>query len=357
MKSKTVVFTGGHHNSSLVVAKALKKEGYQLVWFGRKFGSGGDKSLSAEYQEVSATGIQFIELKAGKFYKKYSLIEFIKILFGFIQSLVYLIKFKPALIVSFGGYLAVPVVISGWLLGIPSVTHEQTVTAGWANKAISPFVKKILLTHNSSLKNYPVGKSLVVGLPIRPELFDSKLTKRFKPKLLYISCGKQGSHKVNQALFPLIPSLVKHFTIIHQTGANTLTKDNDKARRVKESLGKYQHHYVFAPYFFTREAATYLKSASYIISRAGAHLTYELLLLKKHTLFIPIAWASHNEQLLNAKLAKKYLPSVILEEKNLNPENLAKSLAELSNLKPTSKTINLPTDATSRILKVIYQYL
>jgi len=208
-----IAFTGGHHNSALVIAKHFQKEGYPIVWIGHKFASKGDKSLSAEYQEITAAKLRFLELKTGKFYHKFSLLEWFKIAFGFLQAFMYLVKYRPKLIFSSGGYLSVPVVIVGWFLGIPSITHEQTVIAGWANKAISPFVKKILLTHNSSLVNFPKDKSVVVGLPIRKELLNSKFNRKFDPKLIYFSCGKQGSHVINKALFPILPKLVEHFTV------------------------------------------------------------------------------------------------------------------------------------------------
>ena len=354
---QTVVFTGGHHNSALVIAQQLKREGYFLAWIGHKFAAGGDKNVSAEYQEVSAAQIPFYELKTGKFYRQINPFTHLKTFFGFLQAFSYLLRLRPKLIVSFGGYLAVPVVFAGWLLRIPSVTHEQTVVAGWANRAIAPFVDKIFLTHASSLLSYPKKKSLVVGLPLRRELFDPKLKKKFTPKLLYISCGKQGSHLINQALFPLIPRLIKHFTIVHQTGANTKTKDIDKARRLQESLGDLAGRYHYAPYFFASEAATYLQSAAVVISRAGAHLTYELALLQKRTVFIPISWVSHNEQLLNARQAAKVAPAVILTESELTPESLLTAIEKVEYLKPKTKVKADPFAASDKMLTVIHGYL
>ena len=58
-----VVFTGGHHNSALEVAKALQKEGFNTCWLGHKFNSGDNKSFSAEFQEVTEAKIDFYELK------------------------------------------------------------------------------------------------------------------------------------------------------------------------------------------------------------------------------------------------------------------------------------------------------
>lgn len=352
MKKKKIIFTGGHHNSTLVVALSARKAGYQLVWIGHKFATRGSKSFSAEYQEVIKQDIPFLEIKTGRFYRQRNPLEYIKILLGFFQAFIYLIQQKPDLIFSSGGYISVPVVIAAWFLGIPSLTHEQTVTVGWANKAITPFVKKILLTHRSSQTNFPLGKAKVVGLPIRTELMDKSLKKRYSPKLLYITCGKQGSHIINQAFFPLVPELVKEYTIVHQTGSNTITKDADKARRLKSSLGKYQKRYFYAPYFFAKDVANYLQSAHLVISRAGAHQTYELRLLNKRVVFIPIPWVSHNEQFLNAKLAKKQTASVILEEKNLTSETLIQAINKAAKKKEPS-SISLPLDATDKILKEI----
>lgn len=353
--NQLIIFTGGHHNSSLEVAKLLQKDGYRIIWIGHKFTAKGEKSLSAEFKEITRAGIKFLELKTGKFYRKTDPLEWLKIIFGFFQSFLYLLTYRPALIFSSGGYLSVPVVISGWVLRIPSITHEQTVVAGWANKAISPFVKKILLTHSSSIGNFPKDKSEVVGLPIRKELLSHKYLKQFEPKLLYITCGKQGSHLINQALFPIIPQLTKKFTVVHQTGSSTLTGDLDRARRIKNKLGEDQDRYIFAPYFFAQDAATYIRSASVIVSRSGAHIVYELLLLAKKAVLIPISWVSHNEQLLNAQLAQNQIGSSILEEKDLTPENLYQSIVEIAKKPGIKPTIKLSTHATEKIADLIRQ--
>ncbi len=356
MKSP-IVFTGGHHNSALVLAQALKKEGYQIAWIGHKFAAGGDKNVSAEYQEVTRNQIPFYELKTGKFYRQLNPLTHLKTLFGFLQAFFYLLSIRPKLIVSFGGYLAVPVIISGWFLRIKSVTHEQTVVAGWANRAITPFVDKIFLTHASSLASFPKRKSLVVGLPLRPELFDPKFKQDFSPPLLYISCGKQGSHLINSALFPIVTELVKRFNIVHQTGANSENRDLERARRLKDSLGEHSDRYHYAAYFFASQAATYLQSAKVVISRAGAHLTYELSLLQKKTVFIPISWVSHNEQLLNAQTASGLTPTVILEEKDLTPQTLLEAINRVETMKPKTKVKTNPARATEKMLEVIHGYL
>lgn len=356
--TKTIVFTGGHHNSALVVAQSLQKQGHKIVWIGHKFTMRGDKVLSAEFQEVTRQQIPFLELKTGKFYRKTNPLELVKIGLGFVQALLYLLQTKPDLIVSFGGYLAVPVVISGWFLGIKSVTHEQTVTAGWANRAISPFVKKIFITHPSSLPNYPREKTVVTGLPVRGELL-VKETKKPKRPIIYITGGKQGSQVVNRAIFPIVPELVEKYKVVHQTGAHTLSTDQDKARRVKKSLPRaLRGRYIHRPYFFNEEATRYLKLSKLVISRAGAHTVYELLLLNKRAVVIPIPWVSHNEQRENARLLEKQKLAIVLEEKDLSSERLLFAIKEALKLKPKKHLQPLVyTDARERIERQIEELL
>ena len=283
--------------------------------------------------------------------------EVVKIFFGFFQSLYYLLKLRPSLIYSSGGYLSVPVVIAGFLLGIPSITHEQTVVSGWANRAISPFVKKILLVHKSSENNFRKDKVEVVGMPVRKELIDPTNCKVFNPKLLYITCGKQGSHLINDVIFPLVPELVKDFTVVHQVGANVLTKDLDRARRIKEKLGELANRYHFASYYFAKDSSTYLQSADVVISRAGAHTVYELILLKKKAVIIPLSWVSHNEQNLNAQLAKTETGAIVLEENEINPDLLLSAIKKISAKPKTKMTAKLKNDVTERIVEIIQKQL
>lgn len=356
--SKRIVFVGGHHNSALVVATELKRLGYEVIWLGHKFTIRGDKAVSAEYLEVTAEGIPFYELKAGKVYRKKDPVEFVKVIFGFFQALGYMLRFNPKLIVAFGGYLSVPVVYAGSLLGISAVTHEQTVTAGWANRAIAPLVKKIFLTHHSSLSNYPKDKAVIVGLPLRRGLLAKHKFKKPSLDLLYITCGKQGSHVVNQAVFPLIPTLVSKYKVVHQTGSYTLTSDQERARRVKSALPKnIRHRYRHKPYYFEKDAIRYLKTARIVVSRSGAHTTYELLYLNKRAVVIPIPWVSHDEQGQNARLLAKYTPTVILPESELTPVALMAAITKAGKLPVPLVKAKVVTDATARLIKQLQPFL
>ena len=59
--SKKIVFTGGHHNSALVLAKLLAEKGHKIIWFGHSFAAKADRNFSQEYQEVTKAKIKFVK--------------------------------------------------------------------------------------------------------------------------------------------------------------------------------------------------------------------------------------------------------------------------------------------------------
>ncbi len=342
---KTVVFTGGHHTSALVVAKALQAKGWRIVWFGHRHSMWGDKSDSAEYLEVTAAEIPFYDLKAGKFHRTHHPLKLIRIPLGFLQAFWWLIKIRPTGIVSFGGYLAVPTVIMGWVLGIPSITHEQTCVAGWANKAIVPFVKKIAVSWPSSLNLYPKNKAVLTGLPLRVEILKIKQQMvvnghKSQRMTIYITGGKQGSHIINEVIFSLLPQLSKKFTIIHQTGS----VDYNQAR-------SYNYPIYSAFEFDSQKATAALKAADIVISRAGAHIVYELGYLGKKSVLIPNSWYSYPEQESNAKILAHQKLAIILLQSSLTAESLLDGISQATNL--TGLPMDLPSNATQLMIQLI----
>jgi len=320
-----IVITGGHHNSALPVIDILKKENAEIYWFGHRHSLKGSKADTLEYKEITALNIPFVELSAGKFYKTYDPIRLLKIPFGFFQAFYYLLKIRPKAILSFGGYLAVPVILAGWVLGIPSVTHEQTVVLGWANKLISKFAKKILISWEESEKYFPKNKVVYTGIPLRESVFASQ-SNHFdvnkKLPTIYITGGKTGAHKINEFIGKILMELLEVCNVIHQCGEHSVHRDDKKLEEIYKNLEeKPRGKYFIRTFVFEDEIGEVFEKADLVVSRAGAHIINELLALEKPCILIPIPWVSHNEQYKNAKVLEEYGLAEILAEKDLTPEN------------------------------------
>ena len=358
-----IIITGGHHNCALVVAELLRKKGHEVFWFGHKYTIAGDKEPGAEFKEVTGAGFSFFEIRAGKFYRTFNPKKLAKIPLGFFQALIFLRKIKPAIIFSFGGYLAVPVVIAGKVLAIPSFTHEQTVVSGLANKLIGFFAKKIFLTWPQSADHFPKEKTVITGLPLRKEIFSGKKLFNNDLSTVYLSGGKQGAHILNFAVKPILRKILAKYNFIHQCGGTTVFRDYDAFKKEKEVLPReLSNRYLLKDYFFKAEMGDVFKSCDLFIGRSGAHTVYELLALEKRCLLIPIPWVSGNEQQLNAETLVKAGIGEILSQKDLTPESLWTTIEKIMGSSGKQKIINsqikslLYLDAEEKIVKEVENY-
>ena len=345
---QTIVITGGHHNSALVVAKELVSRGVKVIWIGHRYSSRGDTHDSAEYIEVTSASIPFHALSAGK------LVPNIKDLFRFPLGIIYAIKilkqFRPSAILSFGGYLGGTVALAGKLLGTPIYLHEQTVTAGRANKLIGKLAKQIYLTWGESAKYFPPSKIKVVGLPLREGVLAAKpktLFTRQKPTLLVMG-GKQGAHIINQFIFTRLNDLLNHFNIVHQTGTSSLTLDYEHALAIQSELGSLSDSYLPLGYIGEGQIGTYLHSADFYLGRSGAHICYELAVVGLPALLVPLMSTHDAEQYKNATILVSNKQALILPSSKLTLQNFLSHLAKLRQLTPVKQS--LPTNATTLLV-------
>ena len=299
-----IVITGGHHNSALVVAQYFSARGHQVFWIGHRYSSRGDHNDSAEYLEVTSSQIPFYDLSTGRLVLDIK--ELLLIPKGIFHSLRLLGKIKPDLILSFGGYLGASVSLAGLLHMIPLYLHEQTVTAGKANRFLALFAKRIYITWEQSKKYFPSHKTKLVGLPLRKSIISAKPQKLFareRPTLLVMG-GKLGAHVLNQFIFTHLPQLLNHFNIIHQTGTSSLTMDREKSLALLDSLGSLSDSYLPLGYISEAQIGKYFKNASLYLGRSGGHICYELLLLRLKAVLVPLTTTHAQEQLASFRFDK-----------------------------------------------------
>lgn len=344
----TIVITGGHHNSALVVAQELKLRGYKVVWLGHRYSSRGDTTDSAEYIEVKAAGIPFHDLAAAKLVLDIQ--EFLRFPRGLSQTLTLLRKIRPTAILSFGGYLGGTVAMVGKMLNIPIYLHEQTVTAGRANKLIGSLARKVYLTWPDSAKYFDVSKTMVVGLPLRQGILTAKpksfFTRR-RPTLLIMG-GKQGAHALNQFVFTHLEALVAEFNLLHQTGTSSQTHDYEHALSLQNGLRSLADSYLPAGYITESEIGSYLGSSDLYFGRSGAHITYELGVLGLRSILVPLMSTHDHEQHKNAQILVDAKQAVILAQSQLSYDHFRQSVDRVKALKP--KPLSLANNAADLLV-------
>jgi len=355
-----IVIVGGHHISALALAVYLREKGHNITWFGTRYPRWPEKIEGIEYKQVRKEGFDFVEIRAGKFHKNTS--RWQRIPLGFYDSYMNLRKLKPDAILSFGGYLAVPVVLTGWFMRVPSFTHEQTRTAGLANKFLSHFVKKVFTAWPQSAGYFPKNKTIYTGLPLRKQFKQIEKKQFFSNKLptITIAGGKQGSHVINLSVEPILKTLLKQFNIVHQAGDMLDSKDYLYFTAIKNKLPpELKKRYLLKKFFGDKEWFLCLSSSDFLICRAGAHTVYELAYLAKPAIFIPLPFSYADEQQKNAELFSKNNAGELIKQKNLNSkELLEKILAVKKNLSVYKKNAqnlkkNIPANAEEMILSIL----
>lgn len=299
---KKIFVTGGHYAPAKAVISRLS--GWEIFYVGRKYAMEDDRAEALEYREFKH--LNYLVITTGRLQRKFfvnvgqSVKSLFKIPIGFIQSFRWLLKYQPDAVLSFGGYVAVPVVFAAWLLDVPVVTHEQTKSVGLANRIIRFLGAKVLETGN----------------PLREEILKQKPTDQ---NILYITGGNQGAHVLNLAVFDAIKNLNK-YKILHQTG-DSVFNDFDNAPK--------QKNYEVKKFLTGEESAGVLASAHIVISRAGANTVSEIAYLGKPAILIPIPWSSGREQEKNAKSLGE--AAVIIDQKNLSGKILLEAISIIEN--------------------------
>ncbi|MBI4096937.1 MAG: glycosyltransferase [Candidatus Levybacteria bacterium] len=164
-----VAIIGGHLSPALAVIDA-KPSGVDVLFIGRKHALEGDQARSFEEKVISEKGIPFHALTTGRLQRKltrHTMVSLFKLPYGAVQAFSLLGKTKPDVILSFGSYVSLPVVIAASMRNIPVVIHEQTLEAGLANKIAARFATKICISWESSMPFFPREKTVLTGNPIR----------------------------------------------------------------------------------------------------------------------------------------------------------------------------------------------
>ncbi len=325
---KKIFITGGHLTPAQAVIDVLLKKNWYIFYLGRKHALEGDTALSQEWLTLKNSQVNFLPLSMGRLQRTFTyftIYSWFKIPLGFITALYYLIRYRPQIILAFGGYMAVPVVLGAWILNIPVITHEQTLQPGLANRLISRFAHKICIAWESTKKYFPEGKVVITGNPVRREIFSISDTFPFasdKP-VIYITGGNLGAHAINLIIEESLENLLSNFEIIHQTGNSS--SYNDFSRMVNRKnllpsiLKKRYHIFEYIPGSLI---GFVFKYAEIIVTRAGANIVSEIIAAKKLALLIPLPWSGRGEQEANAQFLRDHHAAEVIYQSELTARSL-----------------------------------
>lgn len=334
--------SGGHIIPALTYATNILKDypEYKILFFSTD--SELDINIINQYPIVT----KHIPLKLANFpgikVWKYPIFIF-QFILSLLISFKYLFKLKPIQVISFGGYISIPVAFSAFLQRINFNIFELNAVPGKAVKFMAPMANKILICFPQAKKFFNKDKILEINYPLR-FIQKDKISKinasilldiDLKKITLLILGGSQGSQFMNNLIINFLNKYSEFsnlFHIIHQTGAAHII-----------NIEKfYKQSNISAQVFdFLPELKLYYNAADLVISRAGAGTLFEINFFNKKSIIIPLQTANTNHQWDNAHAMAEISPHLfsIMNQELIteNPQefyNLILQEIKLNNLQP-----------------------
>lgn len=328
--------TGGHVNPALAVANKIKElnNDADIMFVGTK-----DK---IESRVVPAAGFKFETINISGFQRKLTfenIIRNIKTVFRIFSSSIQarriIKKFKPDVVVGFGGYVSGPVLREATKLKIPTAIHEQNAFPGITNKTLAKKVDKVMLTTESA-KKYLTCKNpiIVTGLPVREEMLNvDKDVARMKlnidtDKPLILSMGGSlGAKTINESMCNLIAQKVQgdDCTFLHAMGQYGLWVP-DKLKELGVDISKSKNVIIRE---YINDMQICMPAADIVICRAGASSVCEIEALGKASILIPSPNVAENHQFHNAMTLVENDAAILIEEKDLTGDKLLEEVNRL----------------------------
>jgi UDP-N-acetylglucosamine--N-acetylmuramyl-(pentapeptide) pyrophosphoryl-undecaprenol N-acetylglucosamine transferase len=220
---------------------------------------------------------------------------------GIKQSLVILKNYQPDVVVGFGSFYTVPILLAAKWLKIPIVLHEANSIPGRANKWLASLATYVAINFPSSATFFK-RKTIEVGLPLREGYQLSAITKEkaleyyglsSQLKTLLICGGSQGARTINKLIEECLPVFQKlSLQIIHLTGDSAMATHLGSLYALHQIQAQVK---VFEP-----QMQMAWRAADAFLGRSGASSIAESLEFEVPGILIPYPYATDKHQEKNA---------------------------------------------------------
>ena len=306
--------TGGHLSPGISLAEGLRERGHDvLLLISQKK---VDTRLSEKYpqlrfERMPGTGFSLHPIKLAKCIAS----QTAAVLFCLRQMR----RMRPDGIVGFGGFTSAPVMLAGWMLGVPSALHESNRVPGLAIRTLGRFARRVYLPPGIRIPSIRGAVTRHVGLPIRREIVRqpqaaARAALGLDPnqRLLVILGGSQGASALNDwARNHLEQFAAEGIQVYVVTG---LGKGHDGVVELKSKSGAPVRA-VFTP--FSDRMAELMSAADLVVSRAGAGTLAELIRCETPAILVPYPQAADDHQRANAAFFERQGGGILVAQTQL----------------------------------------
>jgi len=317
--------TGGHVMPALALGEAIAREGQALVFLGSQRG--------LETRLVPEAGFELVALSSRQVMGRGIVGKFsgaLGILGAVVGARRALAQRNAEIVISVGGYAAMPATIAAVLMRIPLVLVEPNAVPGRVNRLTARFAQLVFPAFDVAARQLAARERChLLGVPLRASLVEafSDVASQRAPEApfrLLVFGGSQGARQINEAMMAAASELEPlDVEVFHAAGQ----ADRDRVAKAYEKAGVRATVVAFEPDLPSR-----YQWADLAICRAGALTIAELALSGLPALLVPYPFAADDHQAANAHELEKIGAArrlYGLEDASKGGQTIAASLREL----------------------------
>lgn len=313
--------TGGHMVPAHAVAERLRAHGYDVALMTDERGLRYPGLFEGVPRHVLASGT----LNGGI---KGKVAALRNILAGTGQAHRIMQGRRPAVVVGFGGYPALPALLAAISLRIPVAIHEQNAVLGRVNRLLARFTTLIATSFRETRRLKPafLERTVLTGNPVRRDILalrdlpypEFNETSAFRILVIGGSQGAKVLADVVPAAIDLLPQELKRRVRITQQCREA---DLDPVRKLYARIGIAAECSAYIT-----DMADKLRWSHLVIARAGASTLAELTAVGRPSILVPLPTAMDDHQTANARDVADAGGARLIPQAAFTPEALAQAI-------------------------------
>ncbi|MGD8486587.1 MAG: UDP-N-acetylglucosamine--N-acetylmuramyl-(pentapeptide) pyrophosphoryl-undecaprenol N-acetylglucosamine transferase [Chloroflexota bacterium] len=311
--------TGGHIYPALAVVTQLRTRlpELELRWLGGRRGLEREIVPRADIT-LDRLWLRFLRTVDVSFN---SVLDPLRLLASMPQALWKLLRWRPDVVYTTGGYVAIPVLAAAALLRIPSMVWEGNQIPGRSVRLAARLATLRSVTFGPTAQRLP-APVLVTGTPIRELEGLDRATARQRLRLpadlpvMLVFGGSQEVRRLNEAVATALPDLVERCAVVHIAGGGIATAEEARRRLPADRQDRYR-----PVAFLDEDMGAALAAADLVVGRAGSSTLAECAAAGDPMVVVPYPHAAAHQRANAAELVDAGA-AVLVDDADLDGDTL-----------------------------------